>query len=30
MSENKKIESEIKEKLCGVGFANAAKLILDL
>ena len=26
----KKIQSEIKEKLCGVGFANAAKSILDL
>ena len=25
-----KIQSEIKEKLCGVGFANAAKSILDL
>jgi len=24
------IQSEIKEKLCGVGFANAAKSILDL
>ena len=25
-----KIQSEIKEKLCGVGFANAAKSIIDL